>query len=333
MRPSASIAHPVLAAIAVAAATTLGCVTEPEPEPGTTAAPLIEDCPRLFCGNTPYLGAYPFWELDETGASFSKNGLRIAGATFGGVPQKIDVEGFKWIRTPLGGGASQPINGTVIKLEAQDATVSYELSIAAAPSVPYYENGNDGTLIPTYWVTYTTVSNGRRRPPVNLCGADQGSSLPRPAIVFQGDRYSSETGALVATGAAARPWFNITCKEDALWKLALMRHVDAAQDAAHPTTVGQRMALLRSIRADYCGDGTPLTELGTAVDWLNVGGWLTKDAPGSVEAIWGPDGAVCVDQPRLPVVIDCASPTPEPPTCDEFLGDWTSAGSVLTIVP
>lgn len=323
-----TIPAPFLAAVALA--TTLGCVTEPEP---TGAVPLIEDCPRLFCGNTPYLGAYPFWELDETGTSYASNGLRVAGASFGGVPQTLDVDGFTWRRVPPV-GLPQPIAGTVITLESKDASVSYELSIATAPSVPYYENGNDGTLIPTYWVTYTAVTNGRRRPPVALCGYAGGSSLPRPAIVFQGDRYSSETGALIATGAAAAPWFNITCKEDALWKLALMRHVEAAQAPAFPSTVGQRMALLRSIRADYCGDGTPLTELGTAVDWLNVGGWLTKDAPGSVEAVWGPDGAVCVDDTRIAnVEIDCADPTPEPPTCDAFLDDWTAAGSVLTIVP
>jgi hypothetical protein len=310
------------------------CVTQDEPELGTSSEALAAKCPKLFCGNTPYLGVYPFWELDQTGVTYSSNGLRIAGAVHGGVPQRIRVKGFLWQRLPQNSTTLQPIDNTVLELESDDTTTTYELTITPAPPVPYVEGGADGTLIPTYWIEYVAVVNGRRRPPVKLCGVEPGTSLPRPAIVFAGDRYSSTTGELIATGDAARPWFNITCKDDALWKLALMRHVDAAEDAAHQTSVDQRMALLRSIRADYCGDGTPHTEPGTAIDWINDGGWLTLDTDGGIEAVWGPKGAVCVDQTRLPdAEIDCAGTTPEPPPCAPIFASWTSHGSVLTLVP
>ena len=294
----------------------------------TTAA--IGACPPLICGNSPILGAYPFWELDETGTKASTNGLRILGATHGGVPQKIDVVDFKWLRQP-GLGGPQPINGTVIKVGTPDASLTYELTVTNAPNLHYYEGGDDGTVIPAYWVSYVAVQNGRRRPPVDLCGKDEGSSLPRPVLVFQGDRYSALTGEVFATGAAAGPWFNVACKDDALWKLALMRYVEAARTAVFDSGPDERTAALRSIRADYCGDGTPMTELGTAIDWMNDLGWLTKDSDGLPEAIWGPDGAVCLGETRIPdLEVPCAA---ELPPCEDLLDGWPALGSMLTLVP
>ena len=294
------------------------------------ATAAIGACPPLICGNSPHLGAYPFWELDETGTKASSNGLRILSATHGWVPQKLDVIGFKWTRQPFL-GAPQSVAGTVIKVGTPDASLTYELTVTSAPSLHYYEGGHDGTVIPAYWISYVAVQNGRRRPPVDLCGKDEGSSLPRPVLVFEGDRYSAETGAVFATGAAVGPWFNVACKDDALWKLALMRYVEAARTAVFDSGPDERMAALRSIRADYCGDGTALTELGTAIDWKNDGGWLVQDGDGSPEAVWGPDGAMCLDETRIPdMEVPCADALP---ACDDVLDDWQASGSILTLVP
>lgn len=336
MRPQLSAGLLTTALTTALATCTLACVTQDQEALGTSAAALADDCPRLYCGNTPYLGVYPFWELDETGATYSSNGLRIRSAVNGGVPQRIDVTGFFWERLPGTSSTRLPIDNTVIKLQSNDTTTSYELTITPGPAVPYAEAGAGpgDAPIPTYLVEYVAVVNGKRRAPVKLCGIDPGTTLQRPVIVFQGDRYSSTTGALIATGDAAKPWFNIACKDDALWKLALMRHVEAAADATHQTSEAQRMALVRSIRADYCGDGTPLTELGTAIDWINVGGWLTLDTDGEIEAVWGPNGAVCVDRTRISdAVIDCGGTKPEPPPCAPIFENWMTHGSVLTLVP
>lgn len=310
--------------------TAAACAEQAAPVAPDTAPAFAGNCPALICGNTTVLGAYPFWELDETGTTYSPSGLRITGATWNGAPQKIDVDGFTWLRRPAGGGPLKPISGTTITVASKDGKGLFELTITAAATLPYYEDPLMTPAVPSYWVSYVQVINGRRQPPVDLCGKDEGMSLPRPAIVFQGDRYSSTTGALIATGDAAKPWFNITCKDDSLWKLALMRAVEAAADATHQTGVPERMAHLRSIRADYCGDGTPYTEIGTQVDWINAGGWLVQDTDWNPEAVWGPDGAVCLTYTRLPDIdVPCADALP---ACEELPGDWRTHGTVLTLV-
>ena len=61
-------------------------------------------------------------------------------------------------------------------------------------------------------------------------------------------------------------------------------------------------ACTRLLRADYCGDGVSHTRDGMAVRLHDRQG--LQDSEGMVggrfEAVWGPDGALCVRQPRLP---------------------------------
>jgi hypothetical protein len=65
----------------------------------------------------------------------------------------------------------------------------------------------------------------------------------------------------------------------------------------------------RAARADYCGDGTSHTIVGTGLqleDAFNVRAFT--DAQKSDEAMWGPDGALCLEAPRLgqdPDSIEC----------------------------
>ncbi len=62
-------------------------------------------------------------------------------------------------------------------------------------------------------------------------------------------------------------------------------------------------ACVRMLRADYCGDGTPHTRAGTPVAWIDraglIGEWRGRARSElRVEAVWGADGAVCVDRVR-----------------------------------
>jgi hypothetical protein len=57
---------------------------------------------------------------------------------------------------------------------------------------------------------------------------------------------------------------------------------------------------VRMVRADYCGIGYSMTEIGTEVspsDVYGINGWAVATV--DTEAIWGPDGALCVSHPRL----------------------------------
>jgi hypothetical protein len=69
-----------------------------------------------------------------------------------------------------------------------------------------------------------------------------------------------------------------------------------------PWTQGEAIheACTRMARADYCGDGVPHTENGTMIDMYDVRGIQTPVANDGMtfEAGWGPNGAVCVREPR-----------------------------------
>lgn len=59
-------------------------------------------------------------------------------------------------------------------------------------------------------------------------------------------------------------------------------------------------ACTRMVRADYCGDGVPHTENGTAINVWDALGIQTQDLDTgmSLEAEWTPDGAACVKHTR-----------------------------------
>jgi hypothetical protein len=66
-------------------------------------------------------------------------------------------------------------------------------------------------------------------------------------------------------------------------------------------------ACVRMMRGDYCGDGRPFTRDGTLIDIYDRIGVQKSDDPSlSVEAAWGPDGAICVAHTRVPDIIDLA---------------------------
>ena len=103
-----------------------------------------------------------------------------------------------------------------------------------------------------------------------------------------------------------------------------------------PWKVGAELhqACTRMARADYCGDGKSWTREGTLInlyDTENI--QLSEPTAGlSFEAAWGPDGAICVDQPRYLVTHDDGSLLSPPcweqlPQCDS--NSWRTHSSAL----
>ncbi len=89
-------------------------------------------------------------------------------------------------------------------------------------------------------------------------------------------------------------------------------------------------AATRAVRADYCGDGAPFTESGIDLqlsDPLGVQQFTDPSLP--TEALWGPDGAACLLEPRVDALsytsIVCADRVI--PLCDDDadFGDYPSA--------
>lgn len=61
-------------------------------------------------------------------------------------------------------------------------------------------------------------------------------------------------------------------------------------------------ACTRMMRADYCGDGRSHTRDGTPIHFQDRLGLHRNPPPAKAvfEALWGPQGAICVKRPRLP---------------------------------
>jgi hypothetical protein len=144
------------------------------------------------------------------------------------------------------------------------------------------------------------------------------------AIVFEGDRYTDDK--TVSEIAADKGWFNLACAGTAPFKMHMLRHTKAGSvtpdGTPRSTTLPQRTAMLKAITADYCGDGRGWTGDGTKLWWADAQGWFQypsadiTTAPDSkgIEAIWGPNGALCLNEPRrLP---EPPAPLTTWPSCD-----------------
>jgi hypothetical protein len=156
------------------------------------------------------------------------------------------------------------------------------------------------------------------------------------ALVFRGDRYHPKTTQVTES---LEPWINIACAGTAVAKLHLLRHTKAGTHIPYVTTIPERQAMLRMLRADYCGNGGSYTEDGTPLRYADRYHWhpdgidLTQSWQRAlVEAVWDHNGAVCLDLPRLvdPSTISCPVPRPH---CPADLSGWTSFGHVVSTLP
>jgi hypothetical protein len=108
----------------------------------------------------------------------------------------------------------------------------------------------------------------------------------------------------------------------------------------HQTGQGESMApyhaaCTRMMRADYCGDGTPHTVMGTQVQLFDRAGIVPHAGSdfGSFEAAWGPHGAVCVARARRPelpldqVLRACPRLAAARPCTEDAI--WTLPGALL----
>lgn len=133
------------------------------------------------------------------------------------------------------------------------------------------------------------------------------SGLPHHAILFRGDRYEPGRKALKANNPGDG-WSFLACNGGAATKMHLWRHTyagafDALGNARYMTTLDERTALLKAITDDFCGTGTPTwTVTGTKIAFATAKDPLAFPFPylavGSIEAMWGPAGALCIDRPR-----------------------------------
>lgn len=94
----------------------------------------------------------------------------------------------------------------------------------------------------------------------------------------------------------------IACTSGALGKCLLMGYLPWAETDAPMATLYR--ACLRMIRADYCGDGRSWTQTGVSIDVFDRYGLQKPELSSTMplEAAWSPQGAVCVQHPRVPAL-------------------------------
>ncbi|MDC0720499.1 ADYC domain-containing protein [Nannocystis bainbridge] len=121
-------------------------------------------------------------------------------------------------------------------------------------------------------------------------------------------------------------WVTFACLGEAAFKAKSLGYSQSRifPGTSAPATRAQQDATLKMITADYCGTGHSFTEQGVAIDWQNRAASVTPAAtPGDLEAVWGPDGALCLEEPRLrprqDVEAECTIPS-----CAgfDFTGAW-----------
>jgi hypothetical protein len=96
--------------------------------------------------------------------------------------------------------------------------------------------------------------------------------------------------------------FSITCTGGAQGKCVRFGYKPWRTLADGQSLAPYYQACVRLVRADYCGNGVGHTRNGTPIDIFDrIGIQADEVAPGmTLEAVWGPEGALCVRHPRLP---------------------------------
>ena len=162
------------------------------------------------------------------------------------------------------------------------------------------------TVEDVYWYTVTYEVNPHEWQPV--CGTDA-SGAPVPAVFLEGRWDYSQGQALSGAHIAEPGAFTLACANTALGKCSSLSYgpwrddeyplIDEALDLGQSVPINApdlHEACTRMIRADYCGDGTPYTEDGTPNDVFDSYGKNSEWAPWwDLDAVWGPDGALCVN--------------------------------------
>jgi hypothetical protein len=128
----------------------------------------------------------------------------------------------------------------------------------------------------------------------NVCNADpEGQRLAFPlAGSFTPDMHYSPGNDRIL----------ITCTGGAEGKCVRFGYKPWHEDSNGNSLAAYYQTCIRLVRADYCGNGIGHTRNGMPIDIFDrIGIQKDETAVGmSLEAVWGPEGAVCVSHTRLP---------------------------------
>jgi hypothetical protein len=320
-----------------------GCATAP---PGTAAAAAaLTECDITRCGtNSPVIDQILFHELNLKGLP-NAQGLRLSKFVKGTTEYILQVQNGRM----SGSAASGKISGSGLIgsqiIVVDDMGRVFAINVVGVGSVHYWAalKGVPPEAVPTietYELRWMAINGSELRP---LCGVLQSGWVTDmlrdtlgmnigTAVLFENDRID---GAAKTVAPVMNPdWFNIGCAGNAIAKLALTGHNEAARSAGYVTTTSERQAMLKMLVGDYCGDGTAFTVPGQPLYWQDDHSWMqflrpTVHTP--LDARWSSAGAICLGAPRLddnvpktwpeplsmPAIMDIHKACPSLPPCSD----------------
>jgi hypothetical protein len=334
--------------LATAAAVALAACTEP-PELGVSSAELA--CHDWGCtGNSPVMGPYRSHEFHTAGVK-NTEGLRIDGFWIAGVRHSPAVNGYRLTaRLGLIVKAGIQLKGGYFKVIHDSSATEFHIIVKEVSNNVTFWLGDPSDKIPTYELRYRQLPLMTEHA---LCANPPGTSDPTgapaspapwfepfEAILFAGDRYNASTKQVWAIGGPdVKDWFNVACAGSALAKMHLNRHTTAGAKDAFFASQDARQSLLNAFTANLCGTGVAYTAPNTPLRWKNAAGWKPEFLPAwDLEAVWGPAGAVCIDDAyRVPWVVPANLCAPLLQFCEDLAGydedSWQNWGLVRTAIP
>lgn len=291
MKPT-TIIHPVFAALMTVGLA--ACQIDESLDPGidqefrtTYAATSGYGCQGC---NSPVLNDAAINDLDLSGAP-GASGVRLLGIIDPITQDLWDVE-VDPVRHELRVWDGHWIAGPSLvgwELLLEDASLDrYKLEISHVASVPTWSN----LSIPDEVVySFEYALDGIRKP---ICPTEDVDD--QFVTIIAGETYDRES---ITVNPADPAKFTLACAKEAVFKMKMLGYFPNSPVGDSPA---ERQATLKMLTADYCGTGYEFTAPGTPVNWLNKFGsvlpqWSAPKAE-DLEAIWGPDGAICVNTYR-----------------------------------
>ncbi len=240
-------------------------------------------------GNSPVVNGNTLQSFSLDG-TFNEDGVRFIGAEFPGKPRfdiSVDPVTEQWIVTEPGTGtvkySGAELLGARLVLESADEEVSLEI-VEVDTAVPSWSDS--GEVVTAYRAVY----KGPQGQMLSVC-----PSLALDEqwfVLIAGETYHQD-----AQLVQSRPsWVTLACAGQAAAKMKLLGY--HAASSTQPD-IDARKATLRMITADYCGTGQSFTVAGTHVAWRDRALTVQPQFDEiSIEAMWGPNGAICLTHPR-----------------------------------
>lgn len=311
--------------LAAAAAVVSACSVEPATE--STESSLR--CDVFVCGNAPTAGdGFLFDEINLDTAGTNYAGVRVESMKLAtGTRVTLGVDRHFFYAREIGGprewrGAQ--LRDAIVTLKRDESAEAFEVRFEEYDLQNQHFRVGADELVPVYLLK------------VRRAGADQkterfvcnNSAIPHDpdwtadahaALVYRGDKYSPDEKRVIASDEKSK-WAFLACAGSGGAKLHLHRHTLAGSyrylggdapprgPAEYQTTLDDRTTLMKAITADYCGDGTSHTIAGVPLvyaankPWWPPRGWspaaMVPPAVRSIDAIWTPGGARCIDDRR-----------------------------------